>query len=1297
MPNQNPNKRKNYFLVSIIFIGFLAYHSFKPTNQTQLHPFHPDVTRHLGSEETPKKDRPDLAWQQDFLRTMDPLAKRPTPEKLQSGRQQAKAHFNNLAQSRTGTTEFPWDERGPSLVGGRTRALMWDPNDSNEKKVWAGGVGGGLWYTDDIYDTTEPWIAVDDFWSNVSITSIAFDPNDTDIFYVGTGEGWGAAAARGAGIWKTSDGGTTWTQLSATEEFYYVNDLIVRNESGTSALYVGVRANYYEGAWFDLGTDGLYRSTNGGDSFTQVMPAITGGAYAVADIELDADNNLWVATQTNPYGYGGGSILSSDDGTTWTVKTTRSSAKRVEIACAPSNANYVYALVEVSSKIGEVLLSTDGGDTWNNLTEPDDDDSGIGADDFSRGQAWYDLILAVNPNDETVVLAGAIDLFKSSDAGTSWDQLSHWYGGFSHPYVHADQHAIVFKPGSSSDVIFGNDGGVFLSENMNTTSVTFTERNYLYNVTQFYAAAMHPDAYSDYYLAGAQDNGTQKFTQAGLGYTSEASGGDGAFCFIDQNDPDIQITSYVYNYLFLSTNGGASFSQFSSDQSTGSFINPADYDDHLGILYSNAGSSAIGRWTGFKTGSPSRSDISVSLGSTATHLRVSPYTTSSTTLFVGTTDGKIYKIENADGTPSTTAITNSAVDGAVSCIEPGSNEDHLLVTYSNYGITSVWESSDGGDNWNNKEGDLPNMPVRWALYNPNDYNEVILATELGVWRTEDISVSSPEWISSNEGLANVRVDMLQIRSSDNQVVAATHGRGLFTSEGFATNVVWDGESWSNSSGPSADDDVVFNGDLDFAEEGITNLEVNSVSILSGQSVTVNNEATFDVKGAIDNQGSLTISSGASLLTYETNTLTGNDIVIERNTRYANGKYSFVGSPMTSSASLYGSDLGNLVYYYDETVDYGDNEGVNRYIDASSTQLKAGQGYAQARKQLITFEGTPNAGTITYSGTYTDRSDANDGWNLVANPYAAAIDAEAFITENDNTTGSIYIWDDNGSNVERGTNDDYIVINLIGATETDSRAGNLSRYNDHIGSAQGFFVQLSGSGGNDITFTESMRESGNNSDDNFFRNGTIETVRLNLSNEEGLFRQTLIGWVDDISDDEITPGYDAIRFNSSKTSLYSIKDSKDLSIQGVSDLKTNIQLGIELENEGIYQINLDDNNYNGPSLLLYDNEQDVIHHFNAGPYEFTAGADISPTRFVLINSSSATLSAEAKDWTVYAHDNIIHIKPNSKESRLYQLYTLTGQFVRKQKVTEQTQIDINGLTNGVYIIFDGFSSTKIVKN
>ncbi|MEQ9303858.1 MAG: T9SS type A sorting domain-containing protein, partial [Marinoscillum sp.] len=319
------------------------------------------------------------------------------------------------------------------------------------------------------------------------------------------------------------------------------------------------------------------------------------------------------------------------------------------------------------------------------------------------------------------------------------------------------------------------------------------------------------------------------------------------------------------------------------------------------------------------------------------------------------------------------------------------------------------------------------------------------------------------------------------------------------------------------------------------------------------------------------------------------------------------------------------------------------------------------------------------------------------WNLVANPYAAAIDAEAFIAENDNTTGSIYIWDDYGSNVERGTNDDYIVINLIGATETDSRAGNLSRYNDHIGSAQGFFVQLSGSGGNDITFTESMRESGNNSDDNFFRNGTIETVRLNLSNEEGLFRQTLIGWVDDISDDEITPGYDAIRFNSSKTSLYSIKDSKDLSIQGVSDLKTNIQLGIELENEGIYQINLDDNNYNGPSLLLYDNELEVIHHFNAGPYEFTAGADMSPTRFVLINSSSATLSADAKDWTVYAHDNIIHIKPNSKESRLYQLYTLTGQFVRKQKVTEQTQIDINGLTNGVYIIFDGFSSTKIVKN
>lgn len=763
------------------------------TEYLQNHPYYPDNSRHLDLDKIPKQDRPDLAWQQDFLRTMDPQLGRPATERLASARVQVKAYFENKAKSRTGTEDFPWVERGPTNVGGRTRGLMWDPNDENGKKVWAGGTYGGLWYTTDIYTNTTQWTKVDDFWDNIAVSAITHDPNNTNIFYVGTGEGWGVGASRGGGIWKTTDSGQNWALLSASSEFYYVNDLAVRNENGTSVLYAAVRANFYEGEWHGLGAQGLQRSTDGGSTFTQSMKIIPNESipYAIADIEIAADNKLWVAATTNAFNAddrGGGSILHSENGTSWTLSTQRTDGNRVEIACAPSNESIVYALVENDGTIGEVIKTTDGGATWTSLSEPNDADTGIPASDFSRGQAWYDLILAVDPNDENVVLAGAIDLFRSEDGGGSWGQISHWYGGFDFPYVHADQHAIAYKPGSSTDVIFGHDGGIDLSITMDQSEPSFINRNNNYNVTQFYAAAIHPEAGTDYFLAGSQDNGTQRFTSAGLGSTTEASGGDGAFCFIDQDNPNVQISSYVYNNYWVSTNGGASFpNNFTiSDDNTGQFINPADYDDTQNILYTATDESSIGRFSNIGNGTPSRADLSVSLGGIASHLRVSPYNTASTTLFVGTISGKLFKITNASATSSSAEITGANFpSGNISCVEIGASENELLVTFSNYGVNSVWYSGDGGTSWSSKEGNMPDIPVRWALFNPNNRSEVIIATDLGVWRTEAISESSPTWVPSNIGLANVRVDMLQIRESDHEVIAATYGRGLYSSSGFA--------------------------------------------------------------------------------------------------------------------------------------------------------------------------------------------------------------------------------------------------------------------------------------------------------------------------------------------------------------------------------------------------------------------------------------------------------------------------------------------------------------------------------
>lgn len=762
------------------------------------------VRPHLNKEQIkamPKQDRPDLAWEQNYLETMDPALGRPAPERLLPIYQQIAQSRNSLTAT-PGAVTTPWTERGPSNVGGRTRAIAYDPNDVTGKKVWAGGVTGGLWYNNDITLSSSSWTAVNDFWDNIAITAIAFDPNNTNTIYVGTGEGWGTGSSRGAGVWKSTDGGTTWNHLSATSSFYYVNDLVVRDESGTGVLYVALRGNYHAQSNHGSSQQGLQRSSNGGTSFTQVLPNVPSQSinFAAADIEIAADNSIWIGTTTSSYGAtdrGGGRILSSTNGTTWTTRYTATNGERVEIACAPSDANYVYGLIESGNVLDEVVRTTNGGTSWTSRTEPNDVDNGIPSTDFTRGQAWYDLIIAVDPNDRSTIIAGGIDLFRSTDGASNWTQISKWsnnnnLSGLSCSNVHADQHQVIFKPGSSSQVLFGNDGGVYYTNSVSSagSSNVIFDRNNGYNVTQFYACALHPTAGSNYALAGAQDNGTQQFNNSGINATNEVTGGDGAFCFIDQTDANYQITSYVYNSYWRSTNGGSSFgSRFQSDQTTGKFINPTDYDDNQNILYSARTSSTINRVTNM-TGSPSIGNFTVAGMSTmASHLRVSPYTTSSTTLFVGTSSGDLYKITNADGgSPSTSNVGSGLPSGNISCVEIGANENELLVTFTNYGLTSVWYTSNGGTSWASKEGNLPDMPVRWALFNPNDRNEVILATEVGVWSTSNLNSSSPSWTSSNSGLANVRVDMLQIRQSDFEVIASTYGRGLFSSSGFAPSV-----------------------------------------------------------------------------------------------------------------------------------------------------------------------------------------------------------------------------------------------------------------------------------------------------------------------------------------------------------------------------------------------------------------------------------------------------------------------------------------------------------------------------
>jgi len=755
-----------------------------------------------------KADSPDLASLQEFFMTMDPVEKRVTAERLSS----ASRELENIQSRQTKSVGYQLDWTGTDAnMGGRTRAILWDPIVEN--KVWAGGVTGGLWYNNNITSAASPWIPVSDLWDNLSISSITYDPNNPLTMYAGTGEAQTAlityreSGGRGVGIWKTTDGGQSWDLLSTTSGFAYVTKMAVRNENGNSVIYAGVMSGYYHGIQQSQPTDGLYRSADGGASWQQVLPNISGSnvPYGVSDVALGADGRIYVGTMPNVNAQGGAVLLFSDQGTpgSWTVFDDVATIipsmgylplpGRVVIAASASDANVVYAAFAAgihdpgTQPIYRGLFifrSNDKGTTWNEVVTPD-------GDDIWANLAWHAMTLAVDPNNPEVLYAGGLDVWRTSDNGANWDHLSDWakmYYGGGPEYVHADQHTIVYKPGSSSTILFGCDGGVFYTQNGDATSssLVFEEKNKNYNTLQFYSGAIHPGAGQSQFLGGLQDNGTLLYQGSPLDISSMISGGDGAYCFWDRDNPAVFFTSVYYNRYYVFTNG--SMVNY-IDEESGVFINPADYSSQYNTLYANA----VGFWGGNADKLLRVSNIpanaygyflTLNSGCTSyfSHVKVSPHTTGgNTTVFLGSVAGQMYKVNKANGYPETTEIGSPLFPTAnISSIDVGGSEDTLLVTFSNYGVSSIWQTYNGGQSWNEVEGNLPDMPVRWAIYHPQNRRQAMIATELGVWTTSNLGDASVEWTPQNAGMANVRVDMLTLRAADNTVLAATHGRGLFT-------------------------------------------------------------------------------------------------------------------------------------------------------------------------------------------------------------------------------------------------------------------------------------------------------------------------------------------------------------------------------------------------------------------------------------------------------------------------------------------------------------------------------------
>lgn len=731
-------------------------------------------TKNLSNQEDELKqnefDDPDGALKFEILRTKDPELDYVPRERLIEAYQNTERQraAEGTKSNSVMTSNLDWREIGPTGVGGRTRAIMWDPTDPSEFKVWVGSVSGGLWYSDDItYKNNPTWHKVDDFWDNLAISSIDYDPTNPSTFYVSTGEGWGNGdAVRGGGIWKSTDLGVSWEWLPSTNNFGFIQKLKVHPQTGD--IYIALRGK------------GLRRSTDGGENWKEVLgPATSGNNTShgrAADIEIGADNTIYVS-----FGVGNlGEVWKSstgDEGDWQKINTgnngfPNTKIKRIEMATAPSEASIVYAMVQDSNAtVRGLFKTTNKGNNWTQINTP----INPGGTPIAGDQAWYDMILQVHPQDSDTLYAGGINLFRSTNGGSTWGRVN------ASPF-HVDQHMIKWRPNHPDDILFGNDGGVYYTSDGGNS---FKNANGNYNVTQFYTLEVDINDPS-FFLGGTQDNGTRRITTGNSPPASSdrPTGGDGAECFIRQSNTTYQITSSQKIRYYLSTDGGQNFSTFINDTvNNGHFINSAEYDENGDVLYVNQTSSSIIRAQNISDNNNRSVDTlkGLSLLGEPSEFAASPY--SQHTIFVGTPGNPVgvYKMTNANAnSPNFTEIANGNLGrGWVSDIKFGDSEDEIVVTKSNYGVTSIYYTSDGGTNWESKEGDLPDIPVRSFLFHETDKTIAYIATEIGVWSTNQFKSDHPDWVPSNNGLANVRTDEIAYRDVDQHIVAATHGRGFF--------------------------------------------------------------------------------------------------------------------------------------------------------------------------------------------------------------------------------------------------------------------------------------------------------------------------------------------------------------------------------------------------------------------------------------------------------------------------------------------------------------------------------------
>ena len=697
------------------------------------------------------RESPDVAQDWFYLQRAYPYDSIPWEEV-----NRARMEAISLRSTYRGVLSGMWVEEGPFNIGGRVTSI----DAVNDSIIYIGTADGGLFRmlkTSSGYQFTP----LTDNLPALAVGDVTVDPHNPERIYLGLGEvNASGDSYHGDGIYVSEDGGNTWRYLGLREG-KYIADILV-HPFNPDVLYACVTGALY-------GKDtvrGVFRSSDGGNTWEHVLfvsdsTACIDMILVPSGLDVTIYAAMWERLRGPDFrhfaGPTSGIYRSTDGGNTWTELTNGlpSVAGRIGITAATPDTLYAFYCDNTGYYFDNIYRSIDGGDTWSPTS---------GQPYFTAPYCWWFGSIYADPSNPDVVYALELDLWRTTNGGSTWDQITYMYDYFN---VHVDQHAIWVDPTNPDFIVLGNDGGVYVSTDGGSN---FTHQKGL-DATQYYR--IEHDPATDRLFGGTQDNGTHR---SGNPDWEIIYGGDGFWVRVRRDSPNIVFAEYQYGGLARSRQWGdpGSFTyidyDFSSDRTnwnTPYILNPLNEK----VMY--LGTYRI--WRSVNSGddwSPISGDLTGGSPHTISYVEICRADTS--ILYAGTTDGKLWKYSGGTWTELTKPPLPNRYLTSIKTLPTSC--DTFFVSFSGYRwnelISHVYVSYDGGNSFQSLGYNLPDAPVNSLEY----YGGVLIAgTDFGVYALMDTT-----WVPVGDNLPMSAVFHLVLDEGTGTLYAGTHGRGIWS-------------------------------------------------------------------------------------------------------------------------------------------------------------------------------------------------------------------------------------------------------------------------------------------------------------------------------------------------------------------------------------------------------------------------------------------------------------------------------------------------------------------------------------